>query len=254
VNTRNAILGAATCFFLAVVQLISVLVSPAIAIAGGVVIAALCFGILRFFSVEFENAWMPALIVLAASSVGTSIGWISQAGQGHWTLWLAPLAAGTVAAMVILLTGRRARRCDLCNRRIRAGDVTFVCPRCSLLVADVGGCWIHERLRCRLCEENQVPIFTADKRWWDRQFGPRVRQGRCQVTLEDAGQADLRACPHCGRLQSTLAWDMNNGQCARCGWTVEEIPESLQAYMAPADSGRDVWAEQRGRGRRRPSA
>jgi hypothetical protein len=41
-------------------------------------------------------------------------------------------------------------------------------------------------------------------------------------------QADLRHCGRCRRLQCRDCWDNLNGECARCGWTIPELPESLQ--------------------------
>ena len=80
--------------------------------------------------------------------------------------------------------------------------------------------------------ENGVPVLPHDGRWWDQNFGPRVNRGRCQVTMEDAETADLRACPKCGRLQSVSAWDLGNGECARCDWVVEDLPAPLARFIA----------------------
>lgn len=250
-NARTVALAAGTTFVLAIAQLLLAFVSPIAAVVGGLVVGLACFGILSFFDIEFDHAWMPVWLALTASLVGVAIFYFSAEGD-PWTVWLAPLVAALSAAMVVAIRTMGKRRCELCNRRISSNAVLFQCPRCGLQVSDHAECWVHEELRCRLCVENQVPILPSDRRWWDRNLGPRVNQGRCQVTMEDAETADLRACPHCGRLQGTFAWDMKNGQCARCNWTIEDLPERLAAYVAPVDP--EYWQQQKGRGRRESSS
>ena len=250
-NARTVALAAGTTFVLAIAQLLLAFVSPIAAVVGGLLVGLGCFGILRFFAVEFDHAWMPVWLASAASLIGVAIFYFSAEGD-PWTVWLAPLVAGLSAGMVVAIQTMGKRRCELCNRRISSNAVLFQCPRCGLRVSDHGECWVHEELRCRLCVENQVPVLPSDRRWWDRNLGPRVAQGRCQVTMEDAETADLRACPHCGRLQGTFAWDMKNGQCARCGWTIEDLPERLAPYVAQVDP--EYWQQQRGRGRRESSS
>lgn len=232
-NARKVSIVAAACFLLTVAQLLAALTVPVAAILTAVAVALLGFGMFRLFHVELERAWSPVAIVSGASLVGITIRFLGNTATADWTLWLAPLVAAITAGMVILLRSSSSRRCGLCNRRL-GRDLAFECPRCGLLVCDQT-CWIFEHSRCRLCEENRVPIFSPDGRWWDRRFGPRMRQGRCQLCLAEAAEADLRACVKCGRAQCRPCWDFANGQCSRCQWIVDELPESLQIYMFPGE-------------------
>jgi len=228
VTSRNLVLLFSAGFLVAVIQLLAALASPWAAIAGGFVVALLLPLLLRFFGVEIDNLWAGPLTALLASAAGVLAAAIANSGPDSVYLAFAPPAAMLTAAAWALIKGGGAR-CSLCERGLRG--VAFECPRCGLAVGEQC-CWVHDRLRCRLCEQNQVPIFTADKRWWDQNFGPRVRQGQCQVTLETAENVDLRGCPRCARLQSTEAWDLSNGECARCNWVVEDVPERLRPYVA----------------------
>jgi hypothetical protein len=120
------------------------------------------------------------------------------------------------------------RRCSLCHRRLGPRAITFDCPRCGLEVCDES-CWNFEHRRCRMCEENRVPILPAQSQWWDRHLGPRVQNGRCQLCMASSEQADLRTCGHCRRPQCRDCWDQANGECTRCGWTMPDLPKSLEA-------------------------
>ncbi len=251
-SAGNVAVACAAWFTLAIVQLLTALVSPGMAITGAAGVGLLVFGLARFFSLEFENLWTPVWIAASASAAAIAICFLAGLAQATWTLWFGPPLSALVAALIAFGQNRSRVRCELCYRRIGAREVAFRCPRCGLRVCDTPECWVHERLRCRLCEQNQVPVLPADKRWWDRQFGPRVGQGRCQLTLEDASAADLRACPRCGRLQSTTAWDLNNGQCVRCQWVLDDLPETLRAYLLPADPRQPEESSPRHGRRRRP--
>jgi len=250
-NTRGIALSVGTAFVLAILQLLIAFVSPIAAVAGGLAVGLACFGILAFLDIELESIWTPVLLSFVASLTGVAVFYFSAEGD-PWIIWLAPALAAVASGMVVAVRNMGKRRCELCNRRVSSNAVLFLCPRCGLQVSDHGECWAHAELRCRLCIENQVPVLPPDRRWWDRQLGMRVSQGRCQVTMESADAVDLRSCPHCGRLQSTFAWDMKNGQCARCGWTIEDLPERLRPYVAAVDP--DYWQRQRGRGRRESSS
>ncbi|HZS50077.1 MAG TPA: hypothetical protein VFA54_04400 [Bryobacterales bacterium] len=232
---RKATIVAASCFLLAVLQLLAALVNPAASVGAAVVVGVLTFGILRLFDVELERAWSPLLIAAGSSAAAIGVRYFGSPATADRTLGLSPLVAFVAAAMVLLLRRSKAQRCGLCNRRI-GRSLAFECPRCGLTVCDQT-CWIFEHCRCRLCEQNRVPVFSPDGRWWDRRFGPRMKQGRCQLCLAEAADADLRACANCGRPQCRPCWDFANGQCSRCQWTVDDLPEGLKMYMLPGEPG-----------------
>jgi hypothetical protein len=141
--------------------------------------------------------------------------------------WALPALLFAVIAIASLLSKMAKRRCALCHRRLGPHAITFDCPRCGLEVCDES-CWNFEHRRCRMCEENHVPILPAQSQWWDRQLGPRVHQGRCQLCMASPEQADLRICSHCHRPQCRDCWDQANGECSRCGWTMPNLPKSLE--------------------------
>lgn len=224
-NTRELVIAAAGWFLLAVLQLLAALAGPVWAVSGALVVGLLSFGIWRLFHVTFESGWAPVVLVGTASLVGVGLGYLSAP---DWTVWLGPPVAVVAVGLVQLIRRGGGKKCGLCNRRL--GEVALTCPRCGLVVCD-SGCWVHEHCRCKLCEDNRVPIFPPEGRWWDQRLGPRMRQGRCQLCLAEAADADLRPCRHCGRPQCRPCWDFNNGQCSRCQWVVDGLPESLQMYM-----------------------
>jgi hypothetical protein len=52
-----------------------------------------------------------------------------------------------------------------------------------------------------------------------------------------AEETDLRVCGKCGRPQCRDCWDFSNGQCGRCHWIVEDLPEALRPYVVAAPAG-----------------
>lgn len=211
---------------LIVLQLIAFLLNPAIGVAMGVVLPLLSFGFLRFFELDLPS-WSGVVIPVACSVTGTLLSLLGRPAT-DWLPWLAPTLALLCSLAILGILRLRSRRCALCDQRLGDG-VEFTCPRCGFQVCDA--CWIFERIRCRLCEQNGVSILTADARWWDQQLGPTLKLGRCQLCLTQAEEVELRPCRNCGRPQCRSCWDSANGQCNRCGWVVEDIPESLRALM-----------------------
>ena len=69
-SSRDAVLVFSIWFLLTVVQLLTALVSPWVAIGGGVLVALLLPALLRFFGIELESFWATTLIALAASAAG----------------------------------------------------------------------------------------------------------------------------------------------------------------------------------------
>jgi hypothetical protein len=212
-------------FLMALVQFAASLFGAPLAwvIAAGIGLA--CFDIFRFFEAE-PGYWVPWAMAPLATLLGVLPRWVFR---GTSPLALAPLVAFAGAGLRAAIRRAASRRCGLCNRRLDR-TVHFTCPRCGLVVCDQE-CWDFDHCRCRLCEQNKVPIFTVDGRWWDKQLGPRVTYGRCQLCLAESQPADLRACPKCGRPQCRACWDSANGQCTRCRWLLADLPPQLRVYF-----------------------
>ncbi|MGH9397116.1 MAG: hypothetical protein ACRD18_09740 [Terriglobia bacterium] len=188
------------------------------------------FLLFRFFRIEVETLWAPVALAAIASFIGILPRFV--ASTPPWFLGLGPVLAFVAGLVVMLIRQRNAKRCALCNRRVGSGTL-FECPRCGMLVCDAE-CWAFGLLRCRLCEQNKVPILKPDARWWDKQFGPRVTYGRCQICQTLAAEADLRACRRCGRPHCRDCWDFANGECSHCRWVIDDLPPQLTIYMASA--------------------
>jgi len=211
------------------VQLAAAFAPVLVAVLVAVAIGFLVFLLPGFFLARVE-AWWPSVALAFCSSLGgTLLRLMSKRPASPW-IALAPAFALLTSAGIAIYQRYYAERCGLCNRRL-AGNLALECPRCGLTVCDQN-CWDFDHYRCRLCETNRVPIFTPDARWWDRQFGPRVEFGRCQVCLTPAAEANLRACGKCGRAECTACWDYGNGQCIHCGWVVSDVPEKLKMYVS----------------------
>ena len=227
-NLRTVAILLAASFLEVLIQFLGALQGIAIGLICGGLVVLVSFGLAAFFQIELPGVWFQILLPTGASLLGVALVFLGTPGVPQ-QLWLAPLIACLVSAAVVGVRRARSKRCGLCNRRL-GSTVAFACPRCGLLVCDQT-CWVFEYSRCRLCEQNRVPVFSADGRWWDRQLGPRSQQGRCQLCMTPAGEADLRNCRKCGRPQCRECWDLANGQCNRCQWTVEDLPEALRVYL-----------------------
>ncbi len=196
-KTRTLASILACCFFLVLLQLLAAFIGPVVGAVCGAALAVLSILLLRFFQIEIQQMWVAVVIPTASSLVGIGLVFFDRTGLVP-VLRLAPLLACGVSGAIAGIQRLRSKRCDLCNRRLGNG-VSFACPRCPFRVCD--SCWVFERIRCRLCEKNHVPVLLGDGKWWDKQLGPRVAYGRCQLCMTPAGETDLRACRHCGRPQ-----------------------------------------------------
>ncbi|HZU10972.1 MAG TPA: hypothetical protein VFA02_13795 [Pseudacidobacterium sp.] len=181
-------------------------------------VASLC-------DVQFGQWWMLPAVLTATFCVSLAV--LTAARHTGTVTWTLPLVLFAVISLAALLSRMTKRRCALCHRRLGPHAITFGCPRCGLEVCDEF-CWNFEHRRCRMCEENRVPILPAQSQWWDRQLGPRVQHGRCQLCMASPEQSDLRSCGHCHRPQCRDCWDQTNGECSRCGWTMPNLPKSLE--------------------------
>lgn len=219
------------CSFLALlVQLVGLLIAPAAGIVAGGFTAIVFTLLFRFFEIELPQPWVPMVLPTVASLIGVLLVVAAKQELGAPYIWFAPLLSFLCALVIWFLRQSSSKRCALCNRRLRNG-VVFDCPRCGLSVCDYS-CWVFDSRRCRLCEQNGVPIFSADVKWWNRQLGPRTSHGRCQLCQTPAQESDLRPCRNCGRPQCRDCWDAANGECSRCHWTIEDLPESLRPYVS----------------------
>jgi hypothetical protein len=230
-NARSVTVLAATTFLLWLLVLFASMGGPAVAAAAAAAAGGLSVFLLRAFEAELPNPWLAVAPPLAAAVLGVSVWGLAQPRLDR-LYWLAPMLAAAVAAAIVWWQNRDARRCGLCNCRL-AGKISFVCPRCHLEVCETR-CWDFEKIRCRLCVQNAVPLFPPTRQWWDRNVGPGVTAGRCQVCQVGPEEAELRACPRCGRPQCIECWDDANGLCARCGWRVPALPEALKQFLAEA--------------------
>lgn len=222
----------AICLFCGWIQMLSALVGAAAAILAGVAVGAITLSLLHFLEIEIPQFWLLLLLPGISSFLG--IGLLAIGSNLAGEVWLAPASAIATTGIILLLRNLNSRRCSLCNRRLGKNAVKFDCPRCGLLVCDQT-CWDFERRRCRLCDQNRVPIFPAEGRWWDRHFGPSSCYGRCQICLATPDKTDLRNCVRCGRPHCRDCWDYLNGQCSRCDWIVPDLPEALHVYMLAID-------------------
>jgi hypothetical protein len=220
----------ASCFVLVVLQLLMFFVGPVTGILGGALVALVSVLLLRFFHADLSAKWLSVLLPIGSSLAATVIVFFGGVDRKP-EVALASLVTAACCMAIIEVAHLRSKKCGLCGRRL-AGEVSFRCPRCPLVVCD--RCWLFGFFRCRLCEENRVPIFPSDSRWWDRQFGVRLAYGRCQLCMTPAEEVDLRACRSCGRPQCRDCWDASNGQCSRCHWIVNDLPQALRMYIRAA--------------------
>lgn len=219
----------AACFAL----IFTILFVCAIAGIWGMVLSTLVLGAITPFLAQAlslqPKRWWPLPLFMAASSLlAISVTYLTRP-FGIW-FWSMPLVAFLISLSAGALAKITQNRCALCHKRLSPHEVTFTCPRCAMIVCDEN-CWSFEHRRCRLCEENGVPILPSMSQWWDRQLGPRAKQGRCQVCMASPEQADLRICSHCRRPQCRTCWDHTNGECSRCGWIIPELPEPLKEIV-----------------------
>jgi len=241
-KTRTIAALLACSVLLVLLQLVALLIGPVTGVVCGAVLAVVSMLLLRFFQMDLQQNWVSTVLTTGASLLAVAIVYFTRAGQPLY-IWFACLLAFGIAVMLTAAQHAGSSRCGLCNRRLRR-QVAFACPRCGLTVCD-HSCWVFEASRCRLCEQNRVPIFSPDTRWWDRQLGPRAEYGRCQLCQVPAKETDLRVCRRCGRPQCRACWDASNGQCSRCQWTIEDLPDSLRPYVLTTGGEARVSARRR---------
>ena len=177
------------------------------------------------FELESARTWVPPLVLGGAVLLSTLV--LELLFKPDFAEWFAPLLAGAGSAATLMTVLRNRKRCNLCSRRLAPQDLTFRCPRCTQQVCEQT-CWNFEHRRCELCLEQRVPMLPLENTWWTRVAGPLMTQGKCQVCQAPADAAELQACPRCRRPQCRNCWDFGNGECARCGAALPDLPDALQ--------------------------
>ena len=217
-------------FFYLLLQTLSTMAG---AVGAGVCACLLPFlnrSLLKFYDFELGRWWLMLLAPTLAITVGVTS--VKVTSPDLFVCLLAALGAFALSASVSVWLFSARRRCALCSSSITSRQLAFRCPRCDMVVCEKT-CWNFDSLRCRLCHQNRVPIFSADGRWWDQNFGKSSRHGRCQLCLASPVNLDLRLCGRYGRPYCRACWDHQNGCCGRCGWLPPNLPEPLQAYLRP---------------------
>ncbi len=182
-----------------------------------------------WLEVPLGGVWVPPLVCALLCGVTAGVSYLAFRPDFAGLFTFVPAAAGS--ALTLYAVRRSQARCGLCNHRLPSGSLVFTCPRCSLHVCEER-CWSFEHRRCQLCLEQRVHLLPTDERWWMSVAGPRSRHDRCQMCRGAADQVDLRLCPKCRRAQCRDCWDHNNGECARCGTALPDLPASLRETVA----------------------
>ncbi len=227
-NARTGAVFAAGVFVMALAQFFGAMAGAGVGIGIACLLPLISLGLLRMFEVELQNQWLGVMPPVLASGIGVMLWAASRPGMDP-LLWMSPCLAGMITAVIVWWKNRDARRCALCNSRV-SNTITFTCPRCNLVVCE-SKCWDFEKIRCRLCVQNAVPLFPPSKQWWDKNVGLTTQQGRCQRCQVGPEDAELRTCPKCGRPQCLECWDDSNGVCSRCQRRVEALPDALKQFM-----------------------
>jgi hypothetical protein len=193
-------------------------------LAGGLLCGLIVWLAPKLLALAFDSLWPLPLTALIASLLGVACSRIvGQADMGHLA-WLAPVLAAAPSGSPALASLVRSERCGLCKRTLRT-MLSFSCPRCSLHVCEY--CWEFGRERCKLCDENHIPLLPVESAWWLDRFGERRLTGECSLCRTSAGASHTPqwGCGGCGHNQCAACWDDNNGVCARCGWVIPEVAE-----------------------------
>ena len=188
------------------------------------------YGLWKFLASEADadvDLYLPGVATVIGITLGGTLRWISGSSQPILVDLLAVMLAAASSGVIIAIRRRaRGRRCELCRQPLTQ---TFDrCVRCHRMICGRSGCWIANYRRCADCERHQVPMFPSCEGWWIKRLGPRADNGRCLKCERDPREGNLRRCGRCPWLMCTQCWDMENGCCLRCGWTMPNLPESLR--------------------------
>lgn len=225
---RGALLGGVLILLLSL-QFGAALAGGWVALPAALLLSAGAVWLWLHFHLPTGGDWVPPLA--CALLCGLSAAVVSLALRPDFAGLFTFVPAALGGSLAVYVVRRSQARCGLCNHRLPSGSLVFACPRCSLQVCEER-CWNFEHRRCQLCLEQRVHLLSTDERWWTRVAGPRSNYDRCQMCRGAADQVDLRLCPKCRRAQCRDCWDQNNGECARCGTPLPDLPASLHQTVA----------------------
>lgn len=206
-----------------------------LAMLSSLIACAIAFGLWFFVQSAASARWSES-IPFATSLAALTTAKLTvdfKDGAGHGGLgWLTTLPAFILAAAVVARALQQRRLvCGIGGERFTG--LQFTCPRCGLV-----SCldhWVTERVRCMNCEEQDTPwLALLGNVWWDERAGSSIKQGSC-ASCRSTPQSpdvfrerrDIRKCQRCGSLQCRWCWDLNNGECVGCGWSMPELPPAI---------------------------
>ena len=209
-----------------------------VALIASLAACGVAFGVWYMISKKATERWsefLPFIVaiialvaaLLVAQSKSTAMEFVKN-GRAWFTISpaLLLLAFGIVRAAE---HGRSA--CGIGGERFSGPG--FQCPRCQQ--TSCGQHWVAARLRCTNCEEQDTPwLSLLAPSWWDPRIGPTTNQGMC-ISCNSTPQSpnvfqerrDMRQCQKCGAIQCRWCWDLNNGRCPKCSWTMPDLPAPL---------------------------
>ena len=228
-------------FYFSIVTVVGVVIQLLVSSTGSVaaslisasVVSMIVQGLWRLSdpdSQSFTHQLVPAGGALAGIVIATLIRFL-QYGI-HPLNWAAiPVALFTSAAAIWLRPKAHSEVCF--QHRVRLTTV-FECPRCRQKFCGKSDCWNSRGVRCQRCQQNEVPVFDLrNDHWWTKRFGKRVTSGSCMKCLSTAANTQVHECGQCHWQMCRRCWDLDNGQCRKCGWMPEGLPEPLRVLIAP---------------------
>lgn len=225
---RGALLGGVLILLLSL-QFGAALAGGWVALPAALLLSAGAVWLWLHFQLPTGGDWAPPLVCALLCGLAAAVVSLALHPDFPGLFTFVPAALG--GGLAVYAVRRSQARCGLCNHRLPSGSLVFTCPRCSLQVCEER-CWNFDHRRCQLCLEQRVHLLPTDERWWTRVAGPRNHHDRCQMCRGAADQVDLRLCPKCRRAQCRDCWDQNNGDCARCGTALPDLPASLHQTVA----------------------
>ncbi len=244
-KTRTVASILAGGFILVLLQLVALLVHPIAGVLCGALIAVLAWLILKFFEIELQPAWTVVLLPTISSLVGVAIVFFAKAGQELY-IWFASLLALAGSLLIAGIGYFASKRCGLCNRRLRS-RIAFNCPRCGLMVCD-HSCWDFDSSRCKLCMQNGSTDLSAGWKMVGPPVGATDHPWPLPTLPGDGRRSRFARLPKVRTPAVRECWDSANGQCSRCQWAIEDLPESLRPYILTASrAGREEGLSARDR-------